>query len=482
MIKNERQYLITKKRLKDFHRGLKELQERKDSDLHPLLKQAEFEALNSQIHELESDLREYEEIRSAKEISFKIKSFDELPSAIIKARIASGLSQKDLADRLGMKEQQIQRYESTSYKSISLERLFKILRILGINLDWDISLSKIDTSFNTLKKRLESFGLSTEFAMDRIIPSSLSARIKALLSQDQWSDKCAIQIASYINRIYAFSTTELFSSSQLKLSDAITGQVQFKLPLKRDVKRLNAYVVYAHYLALLVLENTQAIKKIPIPSDPMILNNTIRKEYGDLTFKHVLLYIWSLGIPVLPLRDPGFFHGACWRFRGRNIIVIKQNTHSLSRWLFDLLHELKHAAQYPDHDNFAVIEAPDLAEERTKSGDEEDASCFAGDVILSNRSEELAKKCVSEADGRVEGLKKAVTKIAKNENVPVDSLANYLAFRLSLQGINWWGAASNLQNYESDPWEIARDIFLEKFEFDNLNDIDRDILMQALTK
>ena len=35
--------------------------------------------------------------------------------------------------------------------------------------------------------------------------------------------------------------------------------------------------------------------------------------------------------------------------------------------------------------------------------------------------------------------------VAAREHVPADALANYMAFRLSLQRINWWGAATNLQ-------------------------------------
>jgi HTH-type transcriptional regulator/antitoxin HipB len=38
----------------------------------------------------------------------------ELLVALIEARIAAGLTQKALADRLGVAEQQIQRYEATT--------------------------------------------------------------------------------------------------------------------------------------------------------------------------------------------------------------------------------------------------------------------------------------------------------------------------------------------------------------------------------
>ena len=55
----------------------------------------------------------------------------ELPTVLIKARIAQGLSQKDLAERIGLKEQQIQRYEATDYASASLNRIKEVVSALG---------------------------------------------------------------------------------------------------------------------------------------------------------------------------------------------------------------------------------------------------------------------------------------------------------------------------------------------------------------
>jgi len=50
-------------------------------------------------------------------------SFGELPKALVQARIARGLTQKDLADRLGMDEQKIQDYEATDYQRARLARI-----------------------------------------------------------------------------------------------------------------------------------------------------------------------------------------------------------------------------------------------------------------------------------------------------------------------------------------------------------------------
>ncbi|MFK5143472.1 helix-turn-helix transcriptional regulator, partial [Klebsiella pneumoniae] len=80
-------------------------------------------ALASQLEDLEDEILEYETLRAGQLSTIKVETFDELADGLIKARIAAGLSQKQLADRLGVKEQQIQRYESERYASASLQRL-----------------------------------------------------------------------------------------------------------------------------------------------------------------------------------------------------------------------------------------------------------------------------------------------------------------------------------------------------------------------
>jgi HTH-type transcriptional regulator/antitoxin HigA len=54
---------------------------------------------------------------------------------LIIARIARGLSQAELADRLNMREQQIQRYEAERYKSISFQSLRRIALVLGVQIE-----------------------------------------------------------------------------------------------------------------------------------------------------------------------------------------------------------------------------------------------------------------------------------------------------------------------------------------------------------
>jgi transcriptional regulator with XRE-family HTH domain len=53
-----------------------------------------------------------------------------IPRDLIRARIAAGLSQRELAERLDMPEQQIQRYEAREYESVSLALIFEVAKVL----------------------------------------------------------------------------------------------------------------------------------------------------------------------------------------------------------------------------------------------------------------------------------------------------------------------------------------------------------------
>lgn len=53
-----------------------------------------------------------------------------LPDELIQRRKLNGWTQKQLAEKIGLKEQQIQRYEKTRYQGVSLHRLAVIASTL----------------------------------------------------------------------------------------------------------------------------------------------------------------------------------------------------------------------------------------------------------------------------------------------------------------------------------------------------------------
>lgn len=477
MIKNERQYRITKSQADKFASALSDLAARPSNE--PLMAELESNALRSQLDELQQQLREYDELRSGVRSVIPVKSFDELPNALVQARIAAGLSQKELADRLGIKEQQVQRYESTGYHSASLARIREVVCALDVKVDKEILLPHTPQSPASLFNRLGAAGIDREFALRRLLPPAIAQRLE---SKSSTPSETELRLAATtIGRVFHWRADEVLGMTPLRLKSEAAGIARFKLPARADERKLSAYTVYAHYLALLILQATPGLEQRVIPIDAEDCREAILNEQGAVTFDKVLRYLWDLGIPVLPLTDSGAFHGAFWRVNGRNVIVLKQRTMSLARWTNDALHEAFHAGQEPEEKERSVIEESEMSPERRDSDEEQEATIFSGDVILDGRAEELAKMCVEAAGGRVERLKGVVPMVAECEGVDVGALANYMAFRLSLQDINWWGTAANLQVGSGSPWQIARDFLIPRLDLCRLNEVDRQILQLALT-
>ena len=103
MITNERQYKITRSEADRFRKAITDFSigHAARSDVHPRLLQAEREAMESQLADLQAEIVEYERLKSADLSVIRVNSFDQLADGLIQARIAGGLSQKVLAERLG---------------------------------------------------------------------------------------------------------------------------------------------------------------------------------------------------------------------------------------------------------------------------------------------------------------------------------------------------------------------------------------------
>ena len=133
MIANERQYRITKAELKRFEDALAaQVASGPSPNVHPRIHQALMDATRSEIDELRSQLERYDDLRSGRVAQRTLTSLRELPIALIEARIAARLTQRELANRLGVVEQQVQRWEANDYAGVGLDRLQEIADALGV--------------------------------------------------------------------------------------------------------------------------------------------------------------------------------------------------------------------------------------------------------------------------------------------------------------------------------------------------------------
>lgn len=140
MIKNEKQYGVTKNNLKKFEDAIKVISNSSNS-VNPLLIKLQIDSIQSQIDIFEKELKMYEGLKQGL-ITNVSRTFDDLSFGIIESRIAKGFNQKQFADLLKTSEQQVQKYESENYSNISLKRLQEIVSVLDVVVDVKFNFNK----------------------------------------------------------------------------------------------------------------------------------------------------------------------------------------------------------------------------------------------------------------------------------------------------------------------------------------------------
>ena len=231
MIRNERQYKISRSEAERFRKAINEhaagIASR--TDVHPRLLQAEREAMESQLADLQAELAEYDHLKSADLSVISISSFDGLADGLIKARIAGGLSQKALAERLGLKEQQIQRYEAEKYASASYQRLREIAGALAVQIKNDILLPVAPGNFGGLINKLRQVGLDRDFLFGRLLPSADAARAAAgeVPSEDNDTALTA-KAGAILERVFGWTRDNILGAQALQAPRFAAAEARFK--------------------------------------------------------------------------------------------------------------------------------------------------------------------------------------------------------------------------------------------------------------
>ncbi len=143
MIKNEREYKISKSWLSKFEASLKASQERQAKDANDSERlQIRAAGIKSQMEELQEDIAAYEALKSGATHSFIVHTLSDLPAVLIQARVARGLTHKGLAEKLGISEKQVQRDEANDYQTAGLNRLINLAEVLGVSVELKAELLK----------------------------------------------------------------------------------------------------------------------------------------------------------------------------------------------------------------------------------------------------------------------------------------------------------------------------------------------------
>lgn len=134
VIPHDKAYRHTRNTVAAMTRAMEDYRARGGQNLAPALRQAVLDGMQALIDEWSAQMREYEALKSGR-ATLALHSLRELPATLVKARIAAGLTQKQLAEQMGLKPQQIQRYEATRYHTITLARMLTIAEALGVQFD-----------------------------------------------------------------------------------------------------------------------------------------------------------------------------------------------------------------------------------------------------------------------------------------------------------------------------------------------------------
>jgi HTH-type transcriptional regulator/antitoxin HigA len=128
MIKSDAQRDRTLAQLEGFRQALAKVEAEKPGKRSAAIRGS----YQGMIRQLESELREYDQLKAGELKLPKIDQLDQIAPFISKLRIAKGVSQTELARRLGVSKQVVSRYEESDYQTVGIGRLQEILDAIGI--------------------------------------------------------------------------------------------------------------------------------------------------------------------------------------------------------------------------------------------------------------------------------------------------------------------------------------------------------------
>ncbi len=139
MIKSALEYKVTQEWIEKFQKSLAAMEQDEAAKNHNFQRwEINRSALQYQVDKLQEEVAEYERLINSNHnqpIKIKVNSFSKLPDALIKARIASRMTQKELAHILGLDEEKISNYEKTNYAYASFVEIVEVSTALGIEFE-----------------------------------------------------------------------------------------------------------------------------------------------------------------------------------------------------------------------------------------------------------------------------------------------------------------------------------------------------------
>lgn len=460
MIKNERQYNITRSRIRRLELLREELASKATAPDENARHRLELRAVEAEIRRMVSEVAEYDALRAGN-APVTVRSLEELPQALIRARIAAGLTHQELAERLGLKEQQVQRYEATDYESASFERLMEVARAVGLEVTAP-PLTELPP-WKQVERTLSSLGIDRKFLARRFSPP------------ERAEDRRMLGTISRVAHVYGVSPESVLDGSA-RFDEFEFAAAAYKTPKRASRAALVALSGYARFLSRIAAQGAPAVD-LTLPATAEQFRLDVLSVSPQVSFDVVLRALWDRGIMVLPLLETGGFHAGYWRHGPVVVVVLNPAQRYTARWLFDLLHELGHIVE---DDGTSMIEFDPGVSDAASADSEREANEFALRVIFGDAAGALFDEVLDRSGGEQAMLQRTVSMVARQHGIDPGALAFNVAYQLQQQGVSWWGAANTLAKSGVDPWRLARDEFISRTRWDVLAPLDRELLRAAL--
>jgi len=276
-------------------------------------------SLITEKRQLGDSLKAYQDAQQGISDGLMSQAGNDLGALLVAARVAKGWKQKDLARRLFLPEQQVQRYEAERYRSISLGSLVRVARTLGVRLSAEIS--------NQIQ---ESWLPSYEITAAEIHKVLKHARAHGWLDKTDQSDEAAI---SQLRRTVAEHVGEFGTPSLLRTGLNVTDYSKDWLLLawKAQVTRTALALMHRHRTKFRLLDISwlKDLVKLSSLSDGPV-------QARNLLIDHGILLVIEPQIAGMKV------DGAAFLVEETPVIGITLRIDAVDNFWFTLLHEVAH--------------------------------------------------------------------------------------------------------------------------------------------
>lgn len=139
MIKSALEYQVTQEWIEKFKKSIAAMEQDEAAKNKDFQKwEVNRSALQYHLDKLQDEVAEYERLINSNHnqpIKIKVESFSKLPDSLIKARLASKMTQKELGDILGIDEDKVKKYEHTNYAYASFVEIVEVSTALGVEFE-----------------------------------------------------------------------------------------------------------------------------------------------------------------------------------------------------------------------------------------------------------------------------------------------------------------------------------------------------------